>query len=129
MQDIEIDDAAKREPSVWLRERLEALRRIYEWDMEKRPVQAGYNPSEVQLYCVRNAEWQEVRLSMKGKDTYEKLAICEAWWDAKMDIASRMEFADAFKLRKATEIQVGNYLGALRRGGQLNDDNQIRKAR
>jgi hypothetical protein len=34
-----------------------------------------------------------------------------------------------YALQKATEVQVGNYLGAIRRGGQLDDSNRIRKAR
>lgn len=89
------------------------------WDNEKRPVQAGYSPETVQEFCVRNQDWQQVRLSMKGKPTHEKLVILEAWWERHLQPNNRVRYQ--------CEVQVGNYLGALRRGGQLDANNQIRK--
>lgn len=117
MQDIDDTDVGGRRVSADLRNELKARGLITGWDNNKRPVQAGYSPSDVQRYCVQDSEWQKVRLSMKGVDTYRKLEILEAWWD------------QHYPYEPIVEIQVGNYLGALRRGGQLNDDNQIRKAR
>ena len=87
---------------------------LFEWPKEY-SVQAGYPPQEVRRYCVLHSAWQRTRLSMKGKPTHEKLAILKAWWDR--------EKSEGY----ITEVQVGNYLGALRRGGQLDDRNQIRK--
>ena len=86
-------------------------------------VERGYNQAVVQIWCVRHAAWQDCRLSMKGKDTVEKLRICHAWWD------KYYEGAQVVAGQNVVAIQVGNYLGALRRGGQLDDVNRIRKAR
>lgn len=125
-----------------LRAGLRAAGKLDRWDNDKRKCSAGYNPAEVKMHCVQNSAWQNVRLSMKGVDTTEKLSILEAWWDKQMNEAARLEgsaaiSADIVKinqqrataLRWATEVQVGNYLGAIRRGGQLDDDNRVRKER
>lgn len=119
-----------------LRAGLRAAGKLDRWDNEKRKCQAGYSPHDVKIHCVQNGEWQKIRLSMKGVDTSEKLAILEAWWDKQMAAAESMicsgvhtEALRGNALMRATEIQVGNYLGALKRGGQLDDENRIRKAR
>lgn len=124
-----------------LRAGLRAVGKPDRWDNEKRPCSRGYNPHDVRIHCVDNGAWQKIRLSMKGVDTYEKLMILEAWWDKQMAEADRLfesyhlhggsenDAHRANALLWATEVQVGNYLGAIRRGGQLNDDNLIRKAR
>lgn len=77
-------------------------------------VATGYPPQEVQELCVNCSYWQNIRLSMKGVPTHEKLAILKTYWDCHIDTRER-------------EVQVGNYLGALRRGGQLDEHNRIRK--
>jgi hypothetical protein len=121
-----------------LRAGLRAANKPDRWDMEKRPVKAGYEPQQVQMHAVQDTAWQRLRLSLKGRDTTDKLALLETWWHQRMlqaDEHERMKdhapsmglYADS--KRWGTEVQVGNYLGALRRGGQLNDENQIRKAR
>lgn len=92
------------------------------WDNKARPILRGYSPERVQLYCVQDAIWQQVRLSMKGKPTHEKLAILEAYWDKKAQY-----MGTPCRAPQRVECQVGNYLGALRRGGQLDENNQIRK--
>lgn len=116
-----------------LRAGLRAAGKLDRWDNEKRKCQAGYNAHDVKIHCVQNGEWQKIRLSMKGVDTHEKLAILEAWWDKQMENAAQLVRCDqgdrGRALAHATEIQVGNYLGAIRRGGQLDDENRIRKAR
>lgn len=109
----EIDDAAPA-----LRAKLLAEGRMVKWPQDNYPVKAGYAPQDVQRYCVRDPQWQETRLRMKGVPTHEKLRICKEWWDqAGSDLRSQ----------GIAEIQVGNYLGALRRGGQLDSENRIRK--
>ena len=123
-----------------LRAGLRAAGKIDRWDNEKRKCSAGYSPQDVRIHCVENAKWQQIRLSMKGKDTYEKLMILEAWWDKQMEEVDRLferhqngegesHAHRANALMWATEVQVGNYLGAIRRGGQLDNENRIRKAR
>ena len=96
---------------------------------------AGFDIPTVRRYCVDTshpevAEWQQVRLSMKGKSTHEKLAILKAWWD-KHIITSEIP-AGVVPIKRtpwgyAVYVQVYNYLGALRRGGQLDEHNCIRK--
>lgn len=130
MQDIEADDKAGRRVSSDLRNELKAAGKLYQWDGIKRPVQSSYDAGQVQIHCVKNPNWQKIRLSMKGIDTSAKLEVLEAWWDAMLTQArTAIDTATYRRVLNALETQVGNYLGALRRGGQLNDDNQIRKAR
>lgn len=101
---------------------------IDRWDMQERPVRAGYPPSDVRMHAVNNRQWQVVRLSMKGKSTAVKLTILENWWDRQLKAAQGTPNIDRARAMKyALEVQVGNYLGALRRGGQLNNSNYIRK--
>jgi hypothetical protein len=99
------------------------------WDNEKRPVQPGYPPYLVQDFCVRDAGWQKFRLSLKGLPTHEKLARLIQWWDDKRNLAEKWQGKHIEKVAiiTETEVQVGNYLGALRRGGQLDANNRIKK--
>lgn len=98
------------------------------WDNEKRPVRAGYPPQDVRMHAVEHRRWQNTRLSMKGKTTAVKLTILERWWDVEMRAAEQIVQPQRAKAAAyAVEVQVGNYLGALKRGGQLNDDLLIRK--
>lgn len=93
---------------------------IVEWPHNDK-VQRGYSQTLVQPYCVQHKEWQKCRLSMKGLPTSQKLAVLLAWWDKHHGKNYAPDGTDI------CEIQVGNYLGALRRGGQLDDKNHIRK--
>lgn len=83
------------------------------WPMDLMPVQPGYYAPDVQQYCVRDAMWQEFRKKMKGVPTEQKLDMLKEWWSKNLHAPGR------------TEVQVGNYLGALRRGGQLNMNNEV----
>lgn len=125
-----------------LRAGLRAAGRIDRWDIAQYEVAAGYSPQDVRMHCVENAEWQRVRLSMKGLDTVDKLYVLLDWWDKQHQEAARiygaapvtaegvqLNMKRAEALKWATQVQVGNYLGALVRGGQLNDNREIRKAR
>lgn len=84
------------------------------WNLEERPVKKGYPPHEVQVHCVQNKAWQAIRLSMKGMSTTEKLETLAAYYDKWRDFYP-------------AEVQVGNYLGALRRGGQLDAQNRVQR--
>lgn len=57
---------------------------------------------------VKDEQWQDIRMSMKGETTQEKLKICLDWIRS-ATAASRQD----------REMQVMNYLNALARGGQI----------
>lgn len=105
-----------------LRAQLHARGRVTQF-MYNHLVERGYNQALVQIWCVRHAAWQQVRLSMKGINTVDKLDVLHAYWAKNYGKLGVVDGHDV------CAIQVGNYLGALRRGGQLDDENRIRKAR
>lgn len=72
----------------------------------------------VQVFCVQDAEWQKIRLSMKGVSTARKLEILKDWFELKFVITNDVRANDRVR------CQVDNYLGALRRGGQLTCQNR-----
>lgn len=92
------------------------------WDSDTRPVRAGYPPNQVQQYCVQAPYWQDFRLTLKGRTTRDKLVQLAHWYDG-----DRWAPNSNFFSRYQREVQVGNYLGALRRGGQLDADNNVKK--
>lgn len=71
-----------------------------------------YTPAEVKQYCVEDAEWQKFRLSLKGLPTHVKLQKLLEWR------AQHQPFSYAL-VPKKTQVQIDNYLNALKRGGQL----------
>jgi hypothetical protein len=58
------------------------------------------------LECVKDEKWQEIRLSMKGTTTAQKVQTLREW----LDYNDR-----SFSSR----VQVINYVNALKRGGQV----------
>lgn len=110
-----------------LRTHLAAQGKITEWPIHKYPVRPGYGYFEVQAHCVRDKRWQDVRLSMKGKPTHEKLEILIAWWERETRGITFTLSNPKPQKWLIVEIQVGNYLGALVRGGQLDKQRRIRK--
>lgn len=62
--------------------------------------------------AISDPKWQEVRKSMKGVSTTQKLATCRSWLRANNSSPQ-------------SKIQVMNYLNALKRGGQLDDNNNV----
>jgi hypothetical protein len=60
--------------------------------------------------AVDNQEWQQFRLSLKGKPTEDKLH------ELRIYLYRDVMTAEEFKLR---QIRVDNYLKALARGGQI----------
>ena len=110
--------AVDKDDSAVIRADLRSKGLMDRWP-EQLKIQAGYNPGDVQRYCVQDQEWQGVRLAMKQIPTHDKLRICHDYWKRKASPTPSIMYI--------IECQVGNYLGALRRGGQLNDQNQVRK--
>ena len=83
---------------------------IQKWDIgyevyDQRTVQHAV------YYCCGADAWQKFRVGLKGLSTREKLYAL-GWWLA----------ADDGLVHR---IQVMNYIGALKRGGQLNDDLEV----
>ena len=87
-------------------------------ELKKWPLSLGtYTPGEVQVFCVQNAVWQNFRLSMKGKPTTRKLVMLHIWRTNN----------PGCQMNRALEVQVDNYLNALKRGGQLNMDLEVQR--
>jgi hypothetical protein len=90
------------------------------WDAQKYQL-GSYNHDQVRVWCVRDAVWQTFRLSLKGVSTQVKLMRLEWWWRNKMQVASTAE------QQERVRCQVTNYLYALKRGGQLGDNLEVRR--
>lgn len=73
---------------------------------------------DITAHAVNNATWQKYRLAMKGKPTAEKLSMLRSWRSAHM--------VDG-KVPKATQVQIDNYINALKRGGQLTKEGKIQR--
>ena len=95
------------------------------WNNDEYPTRRGYPPEQVREHCVRNETWQILRIRLKGKPTHTKLQMLQDYWC--MNQFNRVRGKGRFESSWAVEVQVGNYLGALRRGGQLDKNNQVRK--
>jgi len=83
------------------------------------------SPEEVTKYCVKDANWQEFRLSLKGLSTYVKLANLERWRMRHAEQATTQSGVE--KVPRRVEVQIDNYIGALKRGGQLGMDLKVRR--
>lgn len=79
----------------------------------------GYSPEDVQHYCVQDQEWQEFRLSLKGLPTESKLI--------RLDARRHELLAANGNLERNHQVQIDNYINALKRGGQLGMDLRVRK--
>lgn len=79
---------------------------------------------EVQKFCVQDSLWQAYRLKMKGTRTTSKLSMLNAWYIREVDHGA---FEGDSQLKRRAEVQISNYINALKRGGQLNDDLTIRR--
>lgn len=70
---------------------------------------------DVIVHCVNDFEWQKFRLgTLKGLSTEQKLLHLVAWLN---------EHMNSF----AATCQVDNYLGALKRGGQIDSEGNVLK--
>jgi hypothetical protein len=73
----------------------------------------SYTPEEVRKYAVADKSWQQFRLSLKGLSTSEKLQRLGIWRHRGTAIS------------RSTQVQVDNYINALKRGGQLDKDGKV----
>ena len=81
---------------------------------------AGYDVATVRKHCVEHHAWQQVRLSMKGVSTEKKLDILHEWREnCALNNFGEVPFS--------CQVQIVNYLGALRRGGQLDMQNRVQR--
>ena len=83
------------------------------WDRE---VPAPLRHEEVKE-CVSDPIWQVFRVSMKGKSTTQKLVMLDSWCNSCIEIHG--------SLTRKCDVQVGNYINALKRGGLLNDNLEV----
>jgi len=84
-----------------------------------------YTPDEVRLFCVLDANWQEFRVSLKGLSTYTKLANLEHWRMKHAEQSSTQSGIE--KLPRRVEVQIDNYINALKRGGQLDINCKVKR--
>jgi hypothetical protein len=68
---------------------------------------------------VYTSGWQSFRARLKGLPTEEKLDRLAFWRD--------MEFGGPGYVRRRCEVQIDNYINALKRGGFLNDKLEVVK--
>lgn len=81
--------------------------------MKKWPHTMGtYNHELVRRFCVEDASWQKVRLSMKGISTEQKLIVLDRY-------RSDMIACNDDILSHRHQVQIDNYLQALHRGGLI----------
>jgi hypothetical protein len=94
-------------------------------------IPAGISPADAQEYCVQHAEWQRLRLWLKTQNTEGKLAALWEWYtDGVVFIYERRQKVVVCETQGwIRKLQVTNYLGALRRGGQLDMHNAIKRER
>lgn len=74
---------------------------------------------EIQKY-VQDEEWQRVRLSLKGQTTQRKLVTLDAWRSLKLTTHGQ-------ELPRDRQVQIDNYINALKRGGLLNSNLEVMK--
>lgn len=82
--------------------------------VDKWPYHLSVLTQEEIRWATEDENWQAFRMSLKGLDTRVKLAKLlsryETWMRTEVDP----------RLRRRCQIQVDNYLNALKRGGQIN---------
>jgi len=70
-------------------------------------------------------EWQLFRVSLKGLDTSQKLSMLHTRWQ--MFCGFEKGTVDQMAKLEIETARIWNYIGALRRGGQLNAELEIVK--
>lgn len=78
-----------------------------------------YSPEEVQKYCVGDPKWQKFRRSLKGLPTTMKLDKLAEWRKGHLFIFETPT--------RESQVQVDNYVNALKRGGQLNMNCEVQR--
>jgi len=90
--------------------------------MQEWPYALGtYNHDLVRVFCVQDQSWQKVRLSMKGISTPDKLKVLAAYR------AECIENDRHGMLTQRYQVQIDNYINALKRGGQLTMDLKVQR--
>jgi hypothetical protein len=93
----------------------------------------SYSPEEVRVFCVQDVEWQRHRLGMKGIPTRDKLHMLELWAQGRnahgVFRSSSEEGGEDLRwgFCRATDVQISNYLNALKRGGQLDMNLRVKR--
>lgn len=75
--------------------------------------------SEIDEFCVKDAEWQRFRLTLKGVPTTKKLEM--------LQIRRLYRLRQDSTLPRRYQVQIDNYINALKRGGQLNMKLEVQK--
>ena len=83
--------------------------------MDRWPHEVYYHPKDEILRHVKNKRWQMFRLLLKGLYTYEKLIRLDQW------LRDEVSETPPHVVRTC----VDNYINALRRGGQLNENYEV----
>ena len=89
-----------------------------EWDADLRPVRGAYNLDAVE-HCTTRPEWRNFRMRLKSQTTANKLTLLAEWYDGNF-------LSSQANSKWEREVQVGDYLRALRRGGQLDQNNRVK---
>jgi hypothetical protein len=86
----------------------------------------SYSPDEVRKYCVQDSNWQVFRICLKGLSTYVKLANLERW--RSVHLVHGQKGADGqYILPRRQQVQIDNYINALKRGGQLDMECKVQR--
>lgn len=84
-------------------------------------------------YCVYenedHADWQQFRVSLKGMTTAQKLYMLRVYRGHMYNVKAGTIWCDRMRWTSVIDCRVDNYIGALRRGGQLDENNIIVKGR
>ena len=94
------------------------MNELYKWPHEVKT----YSPDEVKQY-VADDYWQTFRLGLKGKPTPVKLKLLDAYRYNRLAFNSgdgdgnNRNCHDHGVLERAHEVQIDNYINALKRGG------------
>lgn len=75
--------------------------------------------------AVRDGHWQAVRNSMVSKSTEEKLNILQKYYSYSHKTTATLGANLTEEAARRREVQVGNYINALKRGGLLNDKLEV----
>lgn len=95
---------------MYAHERARANNVVVKWPFAVLP----YTSSEVNEYCVNDEEWQKFRRILKGVPTFKKLEMLSIRRNSNV-------------MNRRRQVQLDNYVNALRRGGQLNLKNEVVK--
>jgi hypothetical protein len=83
----------------------------------------GTTGSEIRQFCVMDTNergWQKYRASMKGESTSKKLDMLLTW-------RVRHLIGAGLILPRDVQVQIDNYINALKRGGLLNEDLKVQR--